>query len=99
MSKIYRVPVYYQLCEYVCVKADSPEEAREYIEENQERFAIHPSQGYYIDDSYEVEKETDMIHDFDESANNNDFDSWNRKNEPFSQSYFDVKTGKWSNEL
>lgn len=84
-KKIYRVPVYYQMCEYVCVKADSAEQALKHVQDHQDEFKTHPDEAYYMDDSYEVETEADMVHGYDEE--NIGTLGWNRPGESFSDNY------------
>ena len=84
---VYRVPVYYNVCEYVCVKADSPEAARAYVERKQDKMSTHCGEAYYLDESYEIEDDIDMIHGYDETSR-----EWD-KGESYSSEFYDATEG------
>ena len=67
-KKIYRVPVYYQVSEYIPVKADSAEEAIEYVREHQDEIPTHCGEAYYLDESYEIESDPDTVRGYDEGS-------------------------------
>ncbi len=56
---IYKVPVYYEMCEYVYVKADSPEQAKDYVDEHRFKIPIHPENADYVEDSFETDDDVD----------------------------------------
>lgn len=84
-KQIYRVPVYYQMCEYVCVKADSAEQAIKHVADHQDELNIHPGEAYYMDDSYEVETDPGSVQGHDEDSK-----TWSRAGESFSQNYIEA---------
>lgn len=65
MSKFYKVPVYYQVCEYVTVKAENPEQARQWVEDHQDDIPTHlyNAEANYIDESYEVEQDVSCVYE------------------------------------
>lgn len=83
-TKIYRVPVYYTVCEYVCVKAESEEQAQQYVIDNQDSMGTHCGDAYYMDDSYEVEPNEDSIMGYDEESR-----AWD-KGESYSKTFYDA---------
>ena len=60
---IYQVPVFYEMCEYVFVKADSPRQAKDYVDEHKSEFPIHPEKAYYVDDSFTTDDDVDAEED------------------------------------
>ena len=77
-TMIYRVPVYYTVCEYVPVKAVSAEQAHDYVEDHMNDMKTHSGDAYYLDDTYEEEsrqgdKGEEYSHEF--------FDATQEKNE------------------
>ena len=91
MAKIYRVPVYYQLCEYVCVKAESAQDAIDYVNTHSDDLPIHQAGAYYVDDSYEVENDDSVVNGYPEK-NDDGTMSWHHPNEVFSETYYDATT-------
>lgn len=85
-NKVYRVPVYYSVCEYVPVKASSAEQARDYVKKHIDEMKTHSGDAYYLDDTYEVEEDVEMIHGYDESSH-----EWD-KGESYSHEFFDTNT-------
>lgn len=83
--KIYRVPVYYQVCEYVAVKAESAEKAVKYVQDHIEDMPVHVGELYYVDDSYEVESDSDIL-GYDETSR-----LWSR--ESYTETYYDATEG------
>lgn len=63
MAKFFKVPVYYQVCEYVSVKADSAEQARQWVDDNQDRIPTHLDnpKTSYVDESFEVEQKSSCV--------------------------------------
>jgi len=65
-EKYFRVPVYYQVCEYVTVKADDEETARQWVEEHQDKIPTHLTpETSYIDESFEVEQDPNCVYPVD----------------------------------
>ncbi|WP_024858996.1 hypothetical protein [Ruminococcus albus] len=79
MSKIYRVPVYYQVSEYVPVKAFSKEEAIEYVRKHQAEIPTHCGDANYIDESYEIESDPDVVLGCDEKSGLWEREVWNNE--------------------
>lgn len=68
MAKVYRVPVYYQVSEYIPVKANSAKEAIEYVRQHQDEIPTHCGDAYYLDDSYEIESDPDVVYGHKEES-------------------------------
>ncbi len=83
-NKIYRVPVYYQVCEYVAVKAESADKAVKYVQDHMEDMPVHAGELYYMDDSYEVESDPNVLGcGYDEESR-----LWSR--ESYTETYYDA---------
>ena len=68
-EKIYRIPVYYNVCEYVCVKAENAEQAHDFAEDHKDLFSTHCGEAQYLDDSYEVESDIGVYSEYDTDDN------------------------------
>ncbi len=67
--KNYKVPVYYNVVEYVVVAAESEEAALKYIQENEGKIPTHcSSEQSYIDESFEVEADPGCVFETNEAA-------------------------------
>ena len=87
-TMIYRVPVYYNVCEYVPVKAVSAEQARNYVKDHIDDMKTHSGDAYYLDDTYEIEEDLETIHGYNEQSR-----EWD-KGEEYSHEFFDATQEK-----
>ncbi len=64
-AKVFSIPVEYTFWEKVLVKANSIEEAIQWIKDNKEIISINPDEGEYIDGSYVISGEDEYSDDND----------------------------------
>lgn len=57
---VYKVPVVWEMMGYVLVDAESSEEAVAYAKEHKDEFTL-PTDGNYLEDSFEVDEEGEPI--------------------------------------
>ena len=61
MANTYKVPVYYEVVEYIEVEAESPEEAIELLRKKEDDIHTNCGDAYYVDGSFEIESDPGVV--------------------------------------
>lgn len=61
MASFFKVPVYYTVCEQILVKADSAEQALEFVQLEQDKIPTNCKYAEYVGDSYEVAESVEAV--------------------------------------
>jgi hypothetical protein len=61
MPNLYKVPVYYQVVEYINVEAESAESAIQQLKDTEDSIHTHCGDAHYIDESFEIESDPGQV--------------------------------------